>query len=171
MGVPQIVGVRRFASIAILLIATGASMRGAADPMAKYGLVAIKPATATIYIATISMTFQPFVRHRTEFASTYSAKVFPYFFYNEKGRIWIVITDDELRRVDSGGSIDFTGHALSESGDERRVQGHVVPSGPTTGNIRVRVFVTRRISLTYYTTYVLEGAPAPEAAVTAIQAR
>jgi hypothetical protein len=169
--VPQIVGERRLVSIAAILLAAGASVRGAADPMAKYGLVAINPATASVYIATVSMTFQPFVRHRAEFASTYSAKVFPYFFYNEKGRIWIVVTDDELRRVDSGGSIDFAGKALSESGDERRVQGHVTPTGPMTGNIRVRVFVTRRISLTYDTTYVLEGSPAPSVAVTARQAR
>jgi hypothetical protein len=113
------------------------------------------------------MTFQPFVRHSSVFSSTYSARVFPYFFYNERGRIWIVIPDDALRRVDRGESVDFVGHAISDYGDERRVDGHATPTGPSTGRIRVRVFVSRRISLSYDTTYELRGAAGPGAAVTA----
>jgi hypothetical protein len=164
---PKIWGVRRFASTAVLLFATAASLPAASDPMAKYGLVAITPAVANIYIATVSMEFQPFVRHNAVFSSTYSARVFPYFFYNERGRIWIVVPDDMLRRVDRGESVDFAGRAISDSGDERRVDGHATPTGPSTGRIRVRVFVSRRISLTYDTTYELRGAASPRAVVTA----
>lgn len=110
------------------------------------------------------MTYPPFVRKGAVYSSTYSAKVFPYFFYNEKGRIWIVVTDDDLRRVSMGQPVDFKGRAISEYGDDRKVDGRAVPTGPRTGKIRVRVFVTRRIALTYDTTYELigPGQPPPE---------
>ena len=111
------------------------------------------------------MTMPPFVRKGVVYSSTYTAKVFPYFFYNEKGRIWIVVTDDDLRRASRGEAVDFKGHAMSDSGEERRVDGHAVPSGPLKGKIRVRVFVTRRIALNYDTVYELKGPAAPELAV------
>ena len=44
--------------------------------------------------------------------------------------------------------------------DFRRVE-PVRTSGPTTGRIRVKVYVTRKIALTYETTYELKGAPTP----------
>jgi hypothetical protein len=87
--------------------------------------------------------------------------VFPYFFYNETGRIWIVVPEHELHAIDHGSAIDFTGSAISASGDKRRVEGKAMPTGPTTGRIRVKVYVTRKIALTYETTYELKGAPTP----------
>jgi hypothetical protein len=105
------------------------------------------------------MTMPPFVRKNIVYSSTYSAKVFPYFFYNEKGRIWMIVPDELLRQAAAGHPVDFVGHALSDSGEERRVQGRATPTGPTSGKIRVRVFVTRRISLNYDTTYELRGSP------------
>ena len=109
------------------------------------------------------MTMPPFVRKNTVYSSTYSAKVFPYFFYSEKGRIWIVIPDDDLRRVSLGEPVDFKGRAISDSGDERRIEGRATPTGPSGGKLRVRVFITRRIALTYNTTYDLQGTEQPPA--------
>jgi len=134
--------------------------------MAKFGKVAIDPAAANLYIATVSMAFQPFIRHKAEYSSTYVARVFP-FFYTERGRISIVIPDDLLHRVDRGEPVDFVGRALSDSGDSRKVEGHAVPTGPMRGKIRVRVFISRRLSLSYDTTYELTGAAAPLPSVTA----
>jgi hypothetical protein len=164
---PQIREVRRLASIALLLLATAASVPAASDPFAKYGVVAIKPGSSSLFIATVSMTFQPFVRHNTVFSSTYSARVYPYFFFSEKGRIWIVIPDDLLVHVDRGEPVDFVGHAMSDGGDSRRVDGHATPTGPSTGKIRVRVFISRRISLSFDTTYELKGPASPQVAVIA----
>ena len=127
--------------------------------MAKFSAVSIDPASASLYIATVSMTFQPFVRHDAVYLSTYVARVFPVF-YTERGRISIVIPDDLLHRVDRGETVDFVGRALSESGDSRKVEGRAVPTGPLTGKIRVRVYISRRLSLTYDTTYELVGAAA-----------
>ncbi len=148
-----------FALISLIALVPLQPIRGATDPLARYSVVAIKPSSTSIYIGTISMTMPPFLRKNSVYSSTYSAKVFPYFFYNETGRIWIVIPDPDLGRIEQGATIDFTGSALSDSGEKRRVEGRATPTGPTSGKIRVRVFVTRRIALTYDTTYELKGTP------------
>jgi hypothetical protein len=164
---PQIRGMRRCLPLAIVLLLAPAPARAAGDAMAKYSTVVIEPATAYFYtIATVSMTYQPFVRQKGAFSSTYSARVFPYFFFNERGKIWIEITDEMLRQADRGESVDFIGRAFSNSGDERKIEGHATPTGPSTGKIRVRVIVSRRIVLTYETTYELQGAPGARPAVT-----
>jgi hypothetical protein len=158
--------VRSFLASAVLAVAPLPPLLGADNPLARFGVVAIKPASASIYIGTVSMSYPPFVRKGVVYSSTYYARVFPYFFYNERGRIWIVVTDDDLRRVSSGQPVDFKGRAISDSGEERKVDGSAVPTGPWTGRIRVRVYVTRRIALTYDTTYELAGATRPPADLT-----
>jgi hypothetical protein len=150
--------VRRYLSLAVLALAAAGTARGGGDPLARFNVVAIKPASTSLFLATVSMSFQPFVLHRTVFSSTYSARVFPYFFWSEKGRIWIVVPADGLSRADHGETIAFTGHARNEAGEERKVEGHATPTGPLGGNIQVRVYVSRRIFLTYDSTYELRGA-------------
>ncbi len=136
------------------------------DLLDRFGVVLIKPSSTSIYIGTVSMTMPPFVRRDSVYSSTYFARVFPYFFYNESGRISIVIPDRDLKTIEEGGAIDFKGSALSDAGEKRRVEGRATPTGPSGGRIRVRVFVTRRIALTYETTYELRGPVAKAPAVT-----
>ena len=150
--------------IAFALAAATPALR-AGDDLARFDQVAIKPATAYIYIATVTMTIPAFSRHEGVYSSTYAARVFP-IFYTERGRIWIDIPDAALRRVASGEAIYFTGHAINDSGDGRKIVGHAVPTGISGGKISVRVFVTKRISVTYDTTYELLGTVQPQAAVT-----
>jgi len=157
--------VRRLLTPVILVLAAAARLHGADDPLAPYKVVDIKPSVASLYIASVTMTMPPFVRKNTVYSSTYYAKVFPYFFWSEKGRIWIIVPDAELRRASLGQPVDFVGHALSDSGDERKVQGRAIPTGAYGGRIRVRVFISRRISLDYDTTYELKGAANPAAAL------
>jgi hypothetical protein len=150
----------------VILAAAAAPLRGADDPLARFGVVDIKPSVASLYIASVTMTMPPFVRRNAVYSSTYYAKVFPYFFCSERGRIWIVVPDDDLRRVSLGQPVDFVGHALSDTGDERKVTGRATPTGPSGGRIKVRVFISRRISLDCDTTYELKGPPGSAAGVT-----
>lgn len=161
----QIRPVPRYAPLLALTLAAASSALGADVDMARFNQVAIKPATAYIYIATVTMTIPPFSRHDGVYSSTYAARVFP-IFYTERGRIWIDIPDDALRRIAGGQPIDFTGRAINDSGDGRKVTGHAVPTGTTGGTISVRVYVTKRISITYDTTYELVGTAEPRPAVT-----
>ena len=151
----------RIAAIAAIALAAAMPARGADDGLAQFNVVAIKPTTSSIYIASVTMTMPPFVRHDAVFSSTYSARVFPYFFWSESGRIWIVVPGDKLRRVAQGEPVDFTGRGINEDGDERRIEGSATPTGPSRGKIRVRVHVTKRIFLTFDTTYELQGEAGP----------
>jgi hypothetical protein len=162
---PQIRPVPRLSPLFALSLAAATSTLGAGDDFAKFNQVVIKPGTAYIYIATVTMTIPAFTRHDGVYSSTYAARVFP-IFYTERGRIWIDIPDEALRRIANGEPIDFTGRAINDSGDGRRIVGHAVPTGASGGRISVRVFVTKRISITYDTTYELAGAADPLTPVT-----
>jgi len=158
---------RRLLAPLLLVLAAGAPGRAADDSLSRFNVVDIKPSVTSLYIASVTMIMPPFVRRNAVYSSTYYAKVFPYYFFSEKGRIWIVVPEADLRRAAVGQPVDFVGHALSDSGDERKVTGRAVPTGPSSGKIRVRVFISRRISLNYDTTYELKGVPGPAAPVTA----
>jgi hypothetical protein len=148
----------RTAAIAAIALAAAARAPGADDGLARFDKVDISPTTASLYIATVTMTMPPFSRREAVFSSTYSARVFPYFFWSESGRIWIEVPREKLRRAALGEPVDFTGHGVNESGDERRVEGRATPTGPSSGRILVRVYVTKRIHLSFDTTYRLLGA-------------
>jgi hypothetical protein len=163
--------VRRFLAPLGVAIALAVPLSGADGSLTPFNVVYIKPAVTSVIVATVTMTMAPFVRKKVVYSSTYTAKVFPYFFYNEKGRIWINISDDDLRRAAKGGVVEFVGHGLSDTGDERRVEGRATPTGPLSGKIQVRVFVTRRIALVYDTSYELRGGAASVAASTPTPAR
>jgi hypothetical protein len=161
---------RRLLTVPALALACAATLRGA-DDLSRFSQVLIRPASAPFYIASVTMSFQPFIRHRATFSSTYAARVFPYFFLGEKGRIWINIPDEALALVGRGEPVDFTGRAVNDSGDERKVEGRATPTGPWAGRIKVRVFVSKRIILTYNTTYELQGPRGEPPAVTPTPAR
>ena len=123
--------------------------------------VLIEPAKTSIYIGSVTLTMPPFSRVQDRYESTYAAKVFPYFFYNEHGRLSITFTDEQLDRLARGERVEFKGAGLSSDGEDRRIEGAATPSDVTSGKIKVRVFVSKKIELIFNTTY--RFAPAPPA--------
>jgi len=124
-----------------------------AAPADRFATVAIEPAKTSIYIGNVTMTMPVFHRSGTRYESSYVAKVFPYFFYNEKGALGIEFTDEQLARLERGERVEFTGQARSDSGGERRIEGHATPADPGGGKIKVRIFVSKKIELIFNTTY------------------
>lgn len=122
-----------------------------------YDQVEIAPTKTSIYIGSVSMTMPPFTHQPGGYASTYVAKVFPYFFYNERGRLEIDVSDDQLRQLAQGETIHFQGRGVNEDGEERHVEGRAVPADALSGHIKVRVFVTKKIQLIFNTTYRFAG--------------
>jgi hypothetical protein len=120
---------------------------------ARYNTVIIAPARATIYVGFVTLALGPMARQRGTYASDYSATVWPYFFWNERGRLFIDVPDESLRRLQKGEAVDFVGHAVCADGAQRKVAGHAVPADLNSGSIQVRVFVTKHISLTFDTSY------------------
>lgn len=121
--------------------------------LAGYARVIVAPAKTSIYLGTVSMTMPPFVRVNGGFEAAYTAKVFPFFFYNEAGRLRVEISDASLRQLERGEPIDFKGRAVCEDGAERRVAGRATPANGASGKIKVRVFYSKRIELIFNTTY------------------
>lgn len=100
----------------------------------------------------------PFVRRGAVYTSAYTATVFPFFFYNERGRIAIDVPDESLRQLERGEVVYFKGHAVNDDGEERRVEGRAVPetADPDQGKIKVRVWVGK-IELIFNTHYQFSG--------------
>jgi hypothetical protein len=124
-----------------------------AAPLDRFASVAIEPAKTSIYIGNVTMTMPTFQRTGPRYESSYVAKVFPYFFYNERGTLGIEFSDEQLARLEKGERVEFTGEARSDAGEDRRVEGHATPSDPVSGKIKVRVFVSKKIELIFNTTY------------------
>ena len=136
------------AALALALLA-----RGEEAPLSRYATVTVETAKTSIYVGSVTLTMPVFTRQAGTYATTYAAKVFPYFFYNEKGRLWIDVSDENLRTLERGETVSFTGHARSDGGEERRVEGRAVPADAVSGKIKVRVFVAKRIELIFNATY------------------
>lgn len=147
-----------------LLLAGG--LRAAIDSNpALYNRVEIAPTKTSIYVGSVTMTMPTFQRKGTTYEADYTAKVFPYFFYNEQGRLYIEVPDATLRHLERGETIQFEGRGVRSDGVTRHVEGRAVPTSPSTGTIKVRVFVTRKIQLIFNTTYKFVGQSAEKAAV------
>jgi hypothetical protein len=125
----------------------------AASPPERFARVEVPVAKTSIYLGSVSLTMPTFVRHDGIYESTYAAKVFPYFFANESGRLVIQVSDAQLGQLEAGQPIDFTGRAVRADGSERRVEGRATPADANGGKLKVRVFVTAKIELIFNTTY------------------
>lgn len=126
----------------------------AADvPPGRYDRVEVAPAKTSIYVGTVSLTMPAFARAHGVYASTYVARVFPVFFYNEKGRLSIELSDEALRQLERGETVEFKGRAVRDDGAERPVEGKATPADATSGKIKVRVFYSKRVELIFNTTY------------------
>ncbi len=134
--------------------------RGRAGPaLSRYEVVRIEPVKTSIYVGSVTLSVTPFLRKDHVFQSTYAARVFPYFFYNEQGKISIPIPDEDLEKLSRGETITFAGRGVNDAGDERKIDGKATAAGPHGGRIKVRVYVSKRIALVFNTTYSLMEAP------------
>jgi hypothetical protein len=151
---PHIRAMLRCAS-ASLLCALGLALAvGAAEaPLGTFDRVTIAPTNTSIYIGTVAMTMPAFERNNGVYHSSYVAKVFPYFFSNEKGALAITLSDESLRKLERGETVEFSGRAVNTDGEERRVEGKATPADALSGKIKVRVFVSKRIELIFNTSY------------------
>ncbi len=122
-----------------LLLALPITTRAVAP--AFWDRVSIEEMKTSIYVGHVTLTTAVFERTGSTLASTYEAKVFPWFFWGETGRITITLTDAELASLARGETTDFTGDARNHKDKPRRVTGRAYPADATTGRIKVRIHV------------------------------
>lgn len=150
----------------LIACAGGVGTRGADAPAAPpppaataatFAEVTVAPTRTSIYVGSVSLSMPVFRREGSRYQSTYAAKAFPYFFYNEHGQLHIELPDADLARLAQGQTVEFTGQAESSRGEIRRIEGRATPANAREGKIKVRVFVTRKIELIFNTTYRFTG--------------
>ncbi len=122
-----------------------------------YQEATVEAAKTSIYIGAVTLKMPPFARDTVTYASTYKARVFPFFFYNEDGRISIDLSDEDLQQLAAGQRVYFKGEAFNDAGEPRRVEGHADPADALSGKIKVRVWVSKNIELIFNTTYRFTG--------------
>lgn len=146
---------RRASWISAILLALASAAPLAAGP---YDSVSIEPVKTSIYIGSVTLTMPTFRRSGSVYSSTYRAKVFPYFFQNERGELWVEFNDDQLARLERGERVNFSGHAENTDKEPRKIEGHATPSAPgsKSGKIKVRVRVSPKIELIFNSTYRFE---------------
>ena len=151
----------RCLAVCFALIASTTNVPAAEAPLSNYARVEVAPAKTSIYVGSVSMTMPTFARNGSTFESSYVAKVFPYFFYNESGRLTVEIADDALRQLRRGEPIEFKGQAVRDDGALRRVEGRATPTDANSGKLKVRVFYSKRVELIFNTTYRFPDAAKP----------
>jgi hypothetical protein len=128
----------------------------AETPTGRYAHVVVEPTKTSIYLGTVALTMTPFTRANGVYEAGYNARVFPFFFYNESGKLLVEISDEMLRKLEHGEAVEFHGRGIRDNGAERRVEGKATPTDATSGKLKVRVFYSKRIELIFNTTYRFE---------------
>jgi hypothetical protein len=120
--------------------------------------VLIDTAKTSIYVGNVTLHMTPFSRQGGIYSADYRAKVFPFFFQNENGQLWVEFTDEQLAQLQRGERVYFKGRAENSDREPRRIEGHATPAAPgaPNGKIKVRVFVSAKIELIFNTTYRFE---------------
>lgn len=148
---------RRLTLVCILLALFTSGSMAAERELRQFDRAEIAAAKTSIYVGTVSLTMPPFRRVAGVYEADYTAKVFPFFFSNEAGRLRIDVPDAALRQLEAGQPIEFTGTAVRTDGVERRVHGKATPTNAHSGRIKVRVNVTKSTELIFNTTYHFPG--------------
>jgi hypothetical protein len=125
----------------------------AEESLTRYNHVTVDPAKTSIYVGSVTMSFAPATRQAGVFESTYTAKVFPFFFMSESGTVSLDAPDEKLRKLAQGEPVDFSGRGTSTDGEPRRFEGRATPTDASSGKLKFHVYVSKRIDLIFNMTY------------------
>ncbi|MBI3884300.1 MAG: hypothetical protein HY302_01000 [Opitutae bacterium] len=132
-------------SVFFLLAFAGAAVLLRAEPPAHaptgWERVNVAPMKTSIYVGSVTLSTQTFERHGSTLSTTYEAKVFPWFFWGETGRITITLADAELAHLAKGETAEFTGEAFNHKNKPRHVSGRAQPVDSTSGKMKIRIKV------------------------------
>jgi len=134
--------------------------RASADDLpARFSVIAVAPATTSIFVGRLTVTPSLFVREATDYKARLGIELWPYGFHDE-AKVVIVVGNDQLGQLAGGHPVAFTGHVTRRNGQTRRISGRAVPTGPDSGKLDIRVFLTSQMTISFSTTYQVRQ-PAP----------
>ncbi|HVZ64771.1 MAG TPA: hypothetical protein VG936_09390 [Lacunisphaera sp.] len=109
------------------------------QPAGEWDAVTVPPMKTSIYIGSVTLSTGVFHREGDTFATTYEAKVRPWFFWSETGQITITLPPPDLAKLARGERVTFTGQAMNHRNKPRRVTGQADRSDAASGTIKVRI--------------------------------
>jgi hypothetical protein len=112
---------------------------GAVAPLPAWDRVTVAPMKTSIYIGSVTLASEPFVRAGTTLTTRYEAKVWPWFFWSETGRITLSLTEANLAGLARGETIEFTGEAANHRNKPRPVTGRAQPQDAVSGQFKIRI--------------------------------
>lgn len=127
--------------LGLMLVTAGALRAAPTGPAVEWRTVAIEAMNTSIYIGRVTLTTSEFTRTGEQFTATYEARVWPWAFWNETGRITINLPSADIARLQRGERVEFTGEATNHRNKPRHVTGRADRTGEGTGKIKVRIGV------------------------------
>jgi hypothetical protein len=149
----------RCLKVMLFLALWAVALHGETPLDARYNKAAVEPVKTSIYIGYVKLSMPVFTRTRAGYEASYTASVFPFFFWSEHGQMTIEASDDELQRLARGETVLFKGQAENSDGETRSIIGRAIPQDATQGKLTIRLFVSKRIQLVFSTTYRFVGGP------------
>ncbi len=140
-----------------LLLAAVVSLPAQPAVLTGWDSVTVPPMKTSIYVGSVTLTTEPFARTGSTLASTYAAKVWPWFFWGETGKITLTLTDANLASMARSETSEFTGEAANHKHKPRTVTGRIQPADATSGKIKVRI-IADGIELIFNGTYRFNNA-------------
>ncbi len=122
----------------------------------RYKTIEVKDSKTKIPATRIKLNVASLKRTDYGYSSTYSVKVFPFFFFNEHGSIEITLKEDSIEKIDAGETVSFAGHAVNHRGSKRKITGEAVPGNTNSGDLQI-IIRASGINLTFNTSYLLTG--------------
>jgi len=101
--------------------------------------VTVAPMKTSIYVGSVTLTTGKFRRDGDKFSTTYEAKVWPWFFWSETGRITITLALADIAKLVKGERVEFTGDAVNHRSKPRKITGRADRIDSATGKIKVRI--------------------------------
>jgi hypothetical protein len=120
---------------------------------AQHRFVDVPPVKTSILLGSVLLEPGRFERKEGGYVATYRVRVFPFFFYNERGDLRIELSEEQLALVGRGERVSFKGRAVNSEGEPRAVSGTATPSDPGGGALKISIAVSKRLKLSFETTY------------------
>lgn len=153
----------RFGLCLLLLLGSVTLPAAPARPGAAWDAVAVAPMKTSIYVGSVTLATTEFKRDGDKFATTYEARVRPWFWWNESGRATITLPVAELEKLSKGGRVDFTGEGRNHRNKPRPITGYAERIDDHSGKIKVRL-TADGVELIFNGTYRLTAGAAPPGA-------
>ena len=147
---------RSILCLLLLLGAVAVLPAQTAPVLTSWDRITIPPMKTSIYIGSVTLTTDALVRSGSTLSSTYEAKVRPWFFWGETGKITITLTDAAIASMSRGERAEFSGEATNHKKKPRSVTGYAQPADASSGKIKVRIMADG-IELVFNGSYKFES--------------